>query len=140
MNLFENAKLFFEACETAKGWNECKQYVEADAQFSGQSDVLKDMKTVKEYSEWMKVNGTGVFPGATYTLHASAFDEESSTALFYGTYHAHHTGSAGPVPPTNKKTNSEYVYAVKMSNAGKVIKMVKVWNSTWALGELGWIN
>jgi hypothetical protein len=30
---FENAKKFFEACETPKGWEACKPYVAEGARF-----------------------------------------------------------------------------------------------------------
>ena len=77
-------------------------------------------------------------PEAEYELHASAFDEANNTAIFFATCHAKHTDEGGPVPPTGKETHSQYVYAVTMDDAGKVSKMTKIWNPTWALSELGW--
>ena len=46
---------------------------------------------------------------------------------------------AGRVPPTNKQTKTDYVYALTMNDAGKVAKMYKVWNASWTLKELGWM-
>jgi hypothetical protein len=43
------------------------------------------------------------------------------------------------VPPTNKTTNSQYVYALTMNSDGKISSMTKVWNASWALRELGWM-
>ena len=65
-------------------------------------------------------------------------DESSNTAIFFATYHARHTGEGGPVPPTGKETHSHYVYAITMDGDGQVSKMIKIWNPTWALTELGW--
>ncbi len=50
-----------------------------------------------------------------------------------------HVGEGGPVPPTNKQTKTDYVYARTMNDEGKVAKMYKVWNATWTLKELGWM-
>ena len=57
---------------------------------------------------------------ATYDLHASSWDEGTRIATFFATYHAKHTGDGGPVPPTNKETHTDYVYAVIMNSDGKV--------------------
>ena len=59
-------------------------------------------------------------------------------AIFYATITGTHVGEGGPVPPTNKETVTDYVYAVTMNDEGKVAKMFKVWNATWTLKELGW--
>lgn len=82
--------------------------------------------------------GNNVVPGCSYDLHASAYDEKNRTAIFLATFTGTHTGDAGPVPPTNKQTNSHYVYALTMDADDKVARMVKVWNASWALRELGW--
>ena len=55
------------------------------------------------------------------------------SAIFTGS----HTGPNGPVPPTGKRANSDYVYVMKME-AGLVRHMTKVWNDGWALQQLGW--
>jgi hypothetical protein len=78
-------------------------------------------------------------PGATYDLHASNYDEQTRTAMFFATYNAKHTGDGGPVPPTGKETHSHYVYALTMNADDKVEKMIKIWNAPWALKELGWL-
>ena len=83
--------------------------------------------------------GTITAPGATYDLHASCYDERTRTAVFYATYHATHTGEGGPIPPTGKTTHSDYVYVLTMSGDNKVAKMVKIWNASWAMRELGWM-
>ncbi len=129
MSAFENAKKFFDACEAPEGWEGCKPYVVEGAPFTAQSEPLAEMKTVKEYCDWMRGLGTITAPGATYTLHTSSYDEDTQTAVFFATYHAKHTGEGGPVPPTGKATNSDYVYFLTMNDDNKVKSMTKVWNA-----------
>jgi len=139
MSAFDTAAKFFEACETAKGWAGCKDYVVDGALFSAQSEPLVDVKTVEAYCEWMAGFATSTTPGATYDLHASSYDEANCVAMFFATYNAKHTGEGGPVPPTQKETHSHYVYAITMNSDGKVASMVKIWNAPWAMKELGWM-
>jgi hypothetical protein len=135
---FENARKFFEACEASEGWEGCKAYVVDGASFTAQSEPLADVKSIKDYCEWMA--GVGVFaPGATYDLHVACYDESTRTAIFFATFHLRHTGEGGPVPPTNQETHSHYVYFLTMNDEDKVESMTKVWNAPWALRELGWM-
>lgn len=138
MSAYDNAKEFFDACEAPAGWDGCKQYVADGASFTAQCEPIAEMTTIEEYADWLKGFGTVTAPGARYELHASAFDESTNTAVFFATYHAKHTGEGGPVPPTGKETHSHYVYSITMDDDGKVTKMIKIWNPTWALSELGW--
>jgi hypothetical protein len=140
MTAFENAKKFFEACEAPKGWAACKEYVVPGAPLVAQCEPLVDINTIEAYANWMHGFGTVTVPGATYTLHSSSFDDKTNTAVFFATYHAKHTGEGGPVPPTNKETDSHYVYILNMNDDGKIEKMTKVWNAPWAMRGLGWIE
>lgn len=139
MTSFKNAEKFFHNCESIAGWDACKDYVADNAEFSAQSEPLTDIKTVKEYVDWMTGFGTGIAPGAKYELHTSAYDEANQTAIFFATYTATHSANGGPVPPTNQTTNSDYVYTLKMNDDGKIISMKKIWNAPWAMRELGWM-
>ncbi len=139
MSAFDTAKAFFEACEQPAGWAACERYVEPGATFTAQAEPLTDVNTVEGYCEWMKGFGTVTAPGASYDLHAAAYDEASRTATFFATYHATHTGDGGPVPPTRQSTESHYVYVIRMSASGKVEAMTKIWNAPWAMRELGWL-
>ena len=139
MSAFENAGKFFDACEAPEGWEGCKPYVAAGATFKAQSEPLVDVDTVEAYCEWMAGFATVTVPGATYDLHTSSYDDATRTAVFFATYHAKHTGEGGPVPPTNKETNSDYVYVLRMNEEDKVEQMTKIWNAPWAMKELGWM-
>ena len=138
MSDFQIATDFFHACESLKGWEGCKGFVADGAVFSAQCEPLTEITTVQGYCEWMAAVGNGPLKGCTYNLHSSSYDEQSRTALFFATFTASHVGDGGPVEPTQKQTNTDYVYALTMDGAGKVTKMCKIWNAPWALKELGW--
>ncbi len=139
MNLYEIAEKFFHNCESLKGWDACKEYVSENAIFSAQSEPLTEIKTVKGYVDWLYGFGTITTPGNKYDLHVSAYDEANKSAIFFATFTGTHTGDGGPIAPTNKTTNTHYVYVLKMNDAGKVVSMTKIWNASWALRELGWM-
>ena len=138
MSALENARAFFDSCESGEGWAGCQQYVADGATFSAQCEPLAEMTGIEEYTEWMAGFIAGVAPGASYDVHVSAFDESTNTAVFFATFNGKHTADGGPVPPTNKETHSHYVYSLTMDDDGRLCKMVKIWNPTWALAELGW--
>ena len=48
------AEKFFEACETGKGWDACKEYCMSDATFSAQSEPLAVGHDIQGDSEWRK--------------------------------------------------------------------------------------
>jgi hypothetical protein len=139
MSAFENAKKFFHACEAPLGWESCKPYVAEGASFSSQCEPLTEIDTVKAYSEWIAGFVADVTQGVTYDLHASSYDEETKTAMFFGTYNIKHTKDGGPVPPTNKEAHAHYVYCLTMNADDQVKKMVKIWNAPWTLKKLGWM-
>ena len=138
MSAFEVATNFFHACENLKGWEGCKQFVAPGAKFCAQCEPLVDLDTVEGYTEWMAGLGKGVLPGCRYDLHCSSYDESTRTAIFFATFTGTHTGDAGPVPATNKQTNTDYVYVLTLDDNELISSMVKVWNAPWAMKELGW--
>ena len=71
----EVAEKFFEACETGKGWNVCKEYCTPDATFSAQSEALAEIDDVRGYTEWMK-GLLGFMPDGHYEVKAFANDEQ----------------------------------------------------------------
>ena len=66
-----NARSFFHAVDSAAGWQACRQYIAEGASFTAQSEPLADVKTVKDYVDWMAAFGTTPVPGCTYELHTS---------------------------------------------------------------------
>jgi predicted ester cyclase len=129
------AMRFFEACEAGKGWEGCKAYCAPDASFSSQAEPLAHIKTLQEYADWME--GTiRMLPDGRYELKSFATDSERNNVTAYAIFKGTHTGEGGP-PPTGKSTRSDYVYAMDFDD-GKIRHMTKIWNSGWALKELGW--
>ena len=139
MSAFETATKFVHACESLEGWEGCKGYVADGAAFTAQSEPLVDIQSVAASCEWMAGIGNGPLKGCVYEIHGSSYDEANKMAIFFATLTGSHVGDGGPVPPTNKQTATDYVYALTMNDEGKVAKLHKVWNASWALKELGWM-
>ena len=130
------AQAFVDACETGKGWEACSAYCHPGATFAVQAEPLADVTTIEQYADWMK--GLLVFvPDGSYEVKSFALDEGRNTVCMYAVFSATHTGEGGPVPPTGKSTRSDYVYAMEFED-GKIRHMTKIWNSGWAMKELGW--
>src|SRR5579862_3276102 len=130
------AEAFFDACETGKGWDVCKQYCTPDATFSAQAEPLLGMQTLAEYTEWMKGMLT-VLPDARYSVRSFATDSARNNVAAYGVFYATHTGQGGPVPPTGRSISTDYVYVMQFDD-GKIAHMTKIWNAGLALKGLGW--
>jgi steroid delta-isomerase-like uncharacterized protein len=135
-SITDTAAAFFEACETGQGWDGCGAYCTADATFEAQSEPLAELTTLKDYTEWMKAMMT-VLPDAHYEIRSFATDNERQNVSAYGVFSGTHTGEGGPVPPTGKHTDTDYVYVMHFED-GKISHMTKIWNASWALRDLGW--
>src|SRR5213594_3304456 len=75
------ARDFFAACETGKGWEGCRQYCKPDATFSAQAEPLADVRTLQQYTDWMKGMLTPL-PDGRYELKSFATDEERKSTAF----------------------------------------------------------
>src|SRR6187455_958075 len=106
------AEAFFAACETGKGWEACSAYCTSDATFSAQAEPLLEVKTLEDYTNWMK-GITAVLPDGRYEVKSFATDPQRNNVAAYGVFHGTHTGEGGPVPPTGKKTSTDYVYVME---------------------------
>jgi predicted ester cyclase len=136
MTIAETAKAFFDACETGKGWEACKAYCTPDASFSAQAEPLTEVRTLQQYADWMK-GMLVVLPDARYDVKSFAVDSERNNVSAYAVFSGTHKGEGGPVPPTGKKTNTDYVYVMNF-DGGKISHMTKIWHAGWAMKELGW--
>jgi len=130
------AQAFFDACETGKGWEVCGAYCTPAATFVAQAEPLLGLKTLEQYTEWMKAIGT-TLPDARYEVKSFATDPIRNNVAAYGVFHATHTGPGGPVPPTGRSTSTDYVYVMQFEG-GKIAHMTKIWNAGLALKDLGW--
>ena len=132
----KTAQKFFDACETGKGWNACQQYCHSAATFSAQAGALNGVETLQAYTEWMKGLFTPV-PDGSYELRSFAVDEDRNSAIAYAVFRGTNTGEGGPVPPTGKRVEADYVYVMNF-DGDRIRHMTKIWNAGWAMRELGW--
>ncbi|HKS19103.1 MAG TPA: ester cyclase [Bradyrhizobium sp.] len=127
---------FFAACEAGKGWDACRTYCLPNATFSAQSEVLADVRTLKDYTEWMKGLLTFI-PDGSYQVKSFAVDSARNSVCAFAVFSGTHTGAGGPCPPTGKSTRSDYVYVMEFEG-DKIRHLTKIWNSGWTVKELGW--
>jgi ketosteroid isomerase-like protein len=131
----QTAQAFFAACETGKGWEECGAYCMPDATFAAQAEPLVDVKTLQQYTDWMKGLLT-VLTDGSYEVKSFATDTDRNNVCAYGVFTGTHL-AGGPCPPTGKTTKTDYVYVMQFEG-GKIAHMTKIWHSGLALKELGW--
>ncbi|MBS0241305.1 MAG: nuclear transport factor 2 family protein [Proteobacteria bacterium] len=136
MSMLDVATKFFEACETGKGWDGCKAYCTPDAAFSAQSEPLAKITTLAAYADWMKAT-LKPLPDGRYDLKAFAADEARSSVVAYAVFNATHTAEGGPKPPTGRSMSTDYVYVMRF-DGDRISQMTKIWNSGWALKQVGW--
>jgi predicted ester cyclase len=136
MSITATAQSFFDACETGKGWQACRQYCTPSATFAAQAEPLLDVKTLEQYTDWMKAI-VGILPDARYDLKSFATDASRNNVVAYAVFHGTHTGEGGPVPPTGRSTSTDYVYVMSFEGE-KISHMTKIWNAGLAIKDLGW--
>tara|TARA_B100000809_G_C14898038_1_gene445209 strand:+ start:163 stop:579 length:417 start_codon:yes stop_codon:yes gene_type:complete len=132
----ETAERFFDACETGAGWEECQQYCHPEASFSAQAGALAEVDSVQGYTDWMKGLLTPI-PDGKYELRAFAVDEDRNNVTAFAVFRGTHTGQGGPVPPTGKQIEADYVYVMQFEG-DKIRHMTKIWNDGISLQQLGW--
>ena len=130
------AAKFFDACETGGGWGACEAYCHPDATFSAQAGALEGVDSLEGYTEWMKGLFTPV-PDGSYELRSFAVDEDRQNVSAFGVFRGTHTGEGGPVAPTGKSVEAEYVYVMEF-DGDKIRHMTKIWNDGISLQQLGW--
>lgn len=132
----QTAEGFFEACETGKGWDGCAQYCQDGATFSAQAGALEGVTTAEAYTEWMK-GLMQIAPDGTAEIRSFGLDEARNNVAIYGVFRGTHTGEGGPVPPTGKSVEADYVYVLEFDD-GKIRHLTKIWNDGITLHQLGW--
>jgi SnoaL-like polyketide cyclase len=107
-----------------------------NATFAAQAEPLVGIKTLAEYTDWMKGLMT-IMPDGSYEVKSFATDAERNSVAAYAVFSGTHTGDGGPCEPTGKKTTSDYFYVMQFTG-DKISHMTKIWHSGMALKELGW--
>src|SRR5437868_4326072 len=93
-SITETAQAFFAACETGKGWEACSAFCQPDASFAAQAEPLADVRTLKDYADWMK-GLLGFVPDGRYEVKSFATDHERNNVSAYGVFSGTHTGEGG---------------------------------------------
>jgi len=132
----ETARKFIVDCDSGKGWETCQQYCHADASFSAQTTALADITTLQAYSDWMKGLLTTI-PDASYEPRSFSVDEQQHAVTLFAVFRGTHTGEGGPVPPTGKQIEADYVYVLQFEGE-KIRHLTKIWNDGISLQQLGW--
>ena len=135
-SISSTAEAFFTACETGQGWAACRPYCTPDATFAAQAEPLMGVHTLEQYTDWMKAIGA-LLPDAHYEIKSFAVDPVRNNVAAYAVFHGTHTGEGGPVPPTGRKTSTDYVYVMQF-DGDRISHVTKIWNSGLAMKDLGW--
>ena len=135
--ILDTAQRFFDTCETGKGWDGCAQYCHPDATFAAQADALTGMTSLEDYTEWMK-GLLVIVPDGTAEVRSFAVDEARDSVAAFGVFRGTHTGEGGPVPPTGRSAEADYVY-VMVFDGGRIRHMTKIWNDAITMRQLGWV-
>jgi predicted ester cyclase len=135
-SMIETAERFFIACETGKGWEGCAPYCHPGATFTAQTDTLDGIETLQAYTEWMKGLLT-LLPDGQAEVRSFSADEIRSKVTAFGVFRGTHTGDGGPVPPTGKSAEAEYVYVMDF-DGDKIRHLTKIGNDGFTLHQLGW--
>ena len=133
----DTAERFFDACESGKGWDGCKPYCHPNATFSAQAGALTGVETTEGYTEWMKGLFTPV-PDGRYEVRCFAVDEGRNSVAAYAVFRGTHTGDGGPVPPTGRQVEADYVYVMTF-DGDRIRHLTKIWNDGVSLKQLGWM-
>ena len=135
-NNLSQAELFFDACDTGKGWDGCETYCHPGATFSAQSGVLSEIDSVEGYCEWMK-NLLTPIPDGHYELKFIAEDQKRNSVAAFAVFHGTQTGPGGPGEPTGNSLAADYVYVMDFEG-DRIRHLTKIWNDTVSLQQLGW--
>src|SRR5919201_4308053 len=73
------ALAFFDACDTGKGWEGCSAYCQPNATFASQAEPLADLRTLEEYTDWMKAL-MGFIPDGRYDSSPSQSTTSETTS------------------------------------------------------------
>ena len=88
-SITETARAFFDACETGKGWEGCSAYCQPHASFAAQAEPLAEVRTLQDYTEWMKAL-LGFVPDGRYEVKSFATDHERNNVCAYGVFSGTH--------------------------------------------------
>jgi len=104
--------------------------------FCAQAEPLLEVKTLAQYTDWMKGILT-VLPDGHYEVKSFATDLTRNNVAVYGVFIGTHTGPGGPVPPTGLAPALTMSMSCSLEG-DKIVHMTKIWHAGLAMKELGW--
>jgi predicted ester cyclase len=119
-----------------EGLGRRSEHCHSDATFSAQADALAGVDTLQGYADWMAGLLTPV-PDGDYEIRSFAADEDRGNVSAYAVFRGTHTGEGGPVPPSGKSVEADYVYVMDF-DGDRIRHMTKIWNDGISLRQLGW--
>ena len=132
----DDARAFFDAIESGKGWEVCKRWCHADASFAAQADSLAEVATIEAYAGWMQ-HIYETMPDAHYEMTFFGEDEERDVVTGCAVFKGTHTGPGGPVEPTGRSVAADYAYVMRFEG-DKIGAMTKIWNDAHSFKQVGW--
>ncbi len=132
----DTAEKFFDACESGKGWDGCKRLLPTGRDVFGAGRCLgwrQHRRGVHELDEG------NVYPDT----RRAATRSDRLPSMSGATTSPRLACSApripvrGPVPPTGKRLEADYVYVMDFDN-GQIKHMTKIWNDVRQPAQLGW--
>ena len=72
--------------DAVEDWDSIKDLVVDDAPFSCQADAIAEVKTVKDWYDWMMNFKTNIAPDASFTIKSTAWDAERKIACYAATF------------------------------------------------------
>ena len=72
--------------DEVEDWDSIKDLVVNDAPFSCQADAIAEVKTVKDWYDWMVNFKTNIAPDASFTVKSTAWDAERKIACHAATF------------------------------------------------------
>ena len=73
-----------------------------------------------------------------YEVRSFGVAEDRNNVTAYAIFRGTHTNDGGPVPPTGKEVEADYVYIMEFEGE-QIRHMTKVWNNVVSLKQLGWM-
>ena len=92
------AEAFFAACDAGQGWEACSAYCTPSATFRAQAEPLLEVKTLAQYTDWMKGMMT-VLPDGRYEVKSFATDAVRNNVAVYSGI-SHMISASHEVPPS----------------------------------------
>ena len=77
-----------------------------------------------------------IMPDSKYDIKSVTMDEDRGHVSYFAVFSGTHIGEGGPVPPTNKWGEVDYVYVLEFQN-NKISHLTKIFNPHYINKQMG---